>query len=295
MKHQKYNHLFLPLWRRNVYNCHLLLVIISVALSRGTGTAWARAGFSFNFKNNPSKDPALSAVACDDEVVVYQWEEDAAYLEENKPKVLTDDKAKSKPRRIFWMGRLDDGGTSVDPLSPSPGSGSTSSHLLRMEQWDLKFAWKEHKRDRSKAIKFEFNENGYVRCLHPNNNNKSRQSTTTDVTENPRKLLWKHGNNQQTSSQLQQHDEEYVIGTWQLAPSGVTWKMSWDGKTYRFYAELHLNPFGRYPKMFRGLVIRDRDFPLVSKRFMRPIVATFSGKGAGMDRADFSYKNRQVQ
>lgn len=63
--------------------------------------------------------------------------------------------------------------------------------------------------------------------------------------------------------------------------------------TYNFYADLHLNPFGKHPKMFRGLVIRDRSLPFLPKRLLRPVVATFTGKGTGKDTADFSYKGRR--
>lgn len=148
-------------------------------------------------------------------------------------------------------------------------------HSLRMRTWKLNLAWKEGKRNRDSTLVMEFDENGYVRCQHPNRSNHRK--------ENDKDIFDDHVDND--------NGPTYVVGTWKLAPSGVVWEIVWDGTVYSFFADLQVNPFGDYPKMFRGLVIRDRS-SFLPKRFLRPVVASFSGRGFGKDTADFSYRDR---
>ena len=169
-----------------------------------------------------------------------------------------------------------------------------------MKEWNFTFAWKERRRERDSKLSFEFDESGYVRCLHPDSKSHQQNDTATSHTQQQQhtsgilakvkeSLMIKRGDNDKDDDDK----NTYIVGTWKLAPSGVVWKMAWDGTTYSFYADLQVSPFGDYPKMFRGLVIRDRSTgSVLPKRFFRPIVATFSGMGVGKDTADFSYKDR---
>ena len=187
-------------------------------------------------------------------------------------------------RRLFWTGRMEDQSYQPGKRESVTSSGS-SPHPLRMKEWNVAFSWKEQRRQRATTMKFEFDANGYVRCWHPNT--KQDGTTSSDQSSTGRR-----------TNQQQQHKDEadqtnnFIVGTWKLAPSGMTWKMTWDGRSYSFYADLQVNPFGQYPKMFRGLVIRDRTHKAGVRRLLRPIVATFSGRGVGIDTADLTYKRR---
>jgi hypothetical protein len=57
-----------------------------------------------------------------------------------------------------------------------------------------------------------------------------------------------------------------------------------------YHADIHLNKFGKQPRMFRGVVTRDRcsDKP----HLFRPVLATFSAQGIGKDTVNVSYENR---
>jgi hypothetical protein len=142
-----------------------------------------------------------------------------------------------------------------------------------MEQWNFIVRWREGKKSPPSNMRFEFSENGFVRYHR-------QQQLTSHVSQKS-----------SSNSTLQEESDDFVVGTWELAPSGVIWNMELDSKSYSFYADLHLNSFGKYPKMFRGLVIRDRQ-NVNQKRFLRPVAATFTGMGDGVDTADFSYKKR---
>lgn len=226
--------------------------------------------------------------------VVWHWEEDSEWTDDSfaisKSEEDTLFKEPKSKRKLVWFGRVEDG--SYDPsyrrrrlvVKDPP-------HKLRMEQWNITFSWRERRRERESLLKFEFHPNGFVRCRHPKKVAKKTATSATppSVTLKDRLLTLIPLRNKSVS------DEEFVLGSWKLAPSGVTWKMNLDESTYHFHADLHLNPFGKYPKMFRGMVIRDRRHGgLLPRRFLRPLVATFWGAGAGKDTADFSYTNRKV-
>ena len=199
-------------------------------------------------------------------------------------------------RRLFWAGRMEDqsyqpGATTTTTKRKSSTVHPSSPHPLRMKEWKMKFSWKEQRRQRATTMEFEFDANGYVRCLHPNTVHKNKQKDDTSSRQPA---------GRQKKQQHKEGDEldgtNFIVGTWKVAPSGMTWNMSWDGRSYSFYADLQVNPFGEYPKMFRGLVIRDRSSlrsrGVLPRRFLRPIVATFSGRGVGIDTADLTYKGR---
>ena len=188
-------------------------------------------------------------------------------------------------RRLFWLGSMEDyfmeSHKDLLPRSKRRHKATTATtHKLRMEQWNITVQWTRGERkknglrtQRPPNMRLVFHENGFLRYQKPQ-----------DLTMNENVTTDEHSNTIATT-------EDYIVGTWRLAPSGLIWEMEMDGTAHTFYADLHLNPFGHYPKMFRGIVIRDRlDIP--RKRFLRPIAATFSGIGDGIDTADFSYKNR---
>mmetsp|Transcript_29472 Transcript_29472/g.62562 ORF Transcript_29472/g.62562 Transcript_29472/m.62562 type:complete len:370 (-) Transcript_29472:208-1317(-) len=61
-----------------------------------------------------------------------------------------------------------------------------------------------------------------------------------------------------------------------------------------YYADIHLNKFGERPRMFRGVITRDRHSSFLPPSFLRPVIGTFSAEGIGRDTADTSYKERAI-
>lgn len=110
-----------------------------------------------------------------------------------------------------------------------------------------------------------------------------------------------------------------TTGTWRLDPSGVICRIPvpTTGNEDRgvveslFTMDYHVNPFGRHPKFTRGVLFRDTSthtgVPYSSPPptttisswwrscWPRPVLATFTGRGIGVDTADLSYRNRQQQ
>ena len=84
----------------------------------------------------------------------------------------------------------------------------------------------------------------------------------------------------------------------------------WRTTTLHYRADIHLNKFGERPRMFKGIITRDRysiigDVPEGSKKaslfgrnlptrtsLFRPVVATFEACGIGEDTVDLSYRER---
>lgn len=258
-----------------------------------------RTGFGGSKKNKHGSSPFEADNNNDDTdgAYTYHWEEDASYFDKDIAAELQklSDFSNNKPKRKYlWLGNMED--ESYDPSSSSESRSKSASdnspqHMLRMDTWDMSFAWRERRRKRNPkaaAMTFVFHENGYVRCLHPDAHRK-----IFDVNDSKQASRRKRRNRRARDDE-DTNSHDYVVGTWKMAPSGVVWEMKFDERTtYNFYADLHLNPFGKHPKMFRGLVIRDRSLPFLPKRLLRPVVATFTGKGTGKDTADFSYKGRR--
>lgn len=94
------------------------------------------------------------------------------------------------------------------------------------------------------------------------------------------------------------------IGKWRLDTSSILWEIpvrmgcSQDGDVRRlmqvqYVADIHLNKFGNQPKMFRGIITRDRSYnSFLPLHLFRPVIATFTAEGVGQDTADVSYRKR---
>lgn len=120
-------------------------------------------------------------------------------------------------------------------------------HPLRTAQWKVYLHGKW--RGAAREIAIEFADNGYLRC-----------------------------------------DGGDLVGRWNLTPTGMTWSVELESSgqlvEYSFYADLHPNPFGRHPRMTRGVIIEE------SRHWFRPVVGTFSAIGVGEDNGDNSYRGR---
>uniref|UniRef100_A0A0G4GUS5 Uncharacterized protein n=1 Tax=Chromera velia CCMP2878 TaxID=1169474 RepID=A0A0G4GUS5_9ALVE len=95
-------------------------------------------------------------------------------------------------------------------------------------------------------------------------------------------------------------------GNWKQERGGITWTVKYgpsekganrkqgEETTHFYWAEVQWNPFGAFPKMYKGGVYRDRlDSSPVPKWFFRPCIGTFYGEGCGVDTADPSYSSRK--
>lgn len=59
-----------------------------------------------------------------------------------------------------------------------------------------------------------------------------------------------------------------------------------------YHADIHLNKFGERPRMFKGVITRDRHASFLPPNFLRPVIGTFKAEGIGHDTVDTSYKER---
>jgi len=163
-------------------------------------------------------------------------------------------------------------------------------------------------RKRSQVIKFA--RNGYVVIIE-------------DASQNhiDNKLFF-------SSSSSEKNKRITRIGKWRMDTAGISWDIpaklclpirskeihesftdtypsesqisKWT--VLHYHADINLSPFQHQPRMFRGIVTRDRfnEFPLLlfflrgtkGKQIFRPVIGTFTAEGIGEDTIDFLYKNR---
>jgi hypothetical protein len=222
-----------------------------------------------------------------------RWEEEEEEVPDTKPSASTTETLQRKKRKLlWWTGTLDD-----RPWLDNKGKGQRRKrklmsdtelesqpqpHPLRTDVWKLTVRWRQYphpqhsysKQNKKKAAKkemlLEFADNGYVR-LCPQH---EIDSDTSDLDANVDTDI-------ATATST-------PIGTWKLDQSGLSWHLPLDDREHYFFADIHINPFGQYPKMTRGVVIREHD----KGKWFRPVVATFVGTGVGTDTADFSYRHR---
>mmetsp|Transcript_7615 Transcript_7615/g.11720 ORF Transcript_7615/g.11720 Transcript_7615/m.11720 type:complete len:363 (-) Transcript_7615:25-1113(-) len=115
-----------------------------------------------------------------------------------------------------------------------------------------------------------------------------------------------------SSSVIQTLRNKPRVGKWRVGHSGVAFdipvQMSAsrksrgnDGKVkepkmtvLHYHADIHLNKFGERPRMFRGVITRDRHSSFLPPNLFRPVIGTFSAEGIGHDTADTSYKTRAI-
>jgi len=275
---------------------NLLFILCTVALVRRETEGRISSNKLSFFSRPKSSSAEWSLLDEDSSDTIFEWVEEISDTAEINRGDAIQSKSKSNRRRFFWSGSMED--ESYDPQRCARKRKSETPtvppHLLRMQEWNFTFAWKEQCNERDAHLNFEFDPNGYVRCLHPNRSCRQKNQQSTAASSNSDKENSYRGRHRRQNYQFNHSesddDTQYIVGTWKLSPSGVVWSMSWDGHMYSFFADLQLAPFGPNPKMYRGLVIRDRS--ILPKRFMRPIVATFTGMGVGTDTTDFSYKGR---
>jgi hypothetical protein len=140
---------------------------------------------------------------------------------------------------------------------------STEPHPLRTDRFHLQIGWRRKPWSTTPDIKemsFEFNKQGHVRYLDPNQNH--------------------------TMS---------LIGEWDVTCDTLCFRIPLTGASKErlvFTADVSLNPFGLQPKLLRGVILEDKLRTFGYFRF-RNVLGTFSGQGIGDDMGDLSYRGRK--
>lgn len=105
-----------------------------------------------------------------------------------------------------------------------------------------------------------------------------------------------------------EHVRKKRMGRWKLQHGCVTWHLPLrrdeSSNDYRahdtilhYHAYIHLQKFDSKPRMYRGVITRDRYKSkkgglMIPKDWFRPVVATFQGIGQGEDTVDINYRGR---
>jgi len=130
----------------------------------------------------------------------------------------------------------------------------------------------------------QFARNGYVKILVDNHDIDGKDIT---LKKRPRVGKWRIG-----------HSGVAFDIPVQISPRRKTGGSSEQQPrltTLHYHADIHLNKFGERPRMFRGVITRDRyATSFLPSNFLRPIIATFSAEGIGHDTSDTSYRERAI-
>lgn len=219
--------------------------------------------------------------------------------------------ATPEPRRLLWYGRFDDSmdwmpseeaeSVETSPLLEALGLASAPSkaptqtpHPLRTNLWSLDILWMRPRERRQPSVfqrKLELDFNATTGLCLARTMGGPRSGDHRDVVG---------------------------VGTWKIFPWGI-WFTLQDVNgmfEYTFTGQLHLNPFGDHAKFLQGSILRyeelsssgDATQPLYvedplqdsgfcrkrPRKWWRPVVGSFSGRGVGRDTADFSYQQRAI-
>ncbi|KAL3774266.1 hypothetical protein HJC23_005399 [Cyclotella cryptica] len=211
--------------------------------------------------------------------------------------------------------------------SGSPHNMSTSvlceEHPMRTDEWELDIKlsrlfskeeaelFPEFFSDSSQEMErmwsnrkrqvMQFARNGYVKVLQ-DNLLTSKKIDASSVASSP--------------TTERQRRREFKVGKWRIGHNGIAFdipvrvclkKHNPGNKgskeddpmnqaetvtVLHYHADIHLNKFGERPRMFRGVITRDRYSSILPSNFFRPVIGTFSAEGIGHDTVDTSYKNR---
>ena len=132
----------------------------------------------------------------------------------------------------------------------------------------------------------QFARNGYVKILVDDHDTDSNDSSLR--TKKPRVGKWRIG-----------HSGVAFDIPVQISPRRKSKGSSSEQQprltTLHYHADIHLNKFGQRPRMFRGVITRDRyASSFLPSNFLRPVLGTFSAEGIGHDTSDTSYRERAI-
>lgn len=211
--------------------------------------------------------------------IIWEEEEHASLLDETK---LSDTVSqREQTRQLLSVGRFDG---FMDHINLNDEATVQESHPLRTDEWNVTLHWRKHtplmRLNGTTTWNVQFHSNGYARFREAksetnSNNNDFVSVGSWDILPTGR-LVWMFpcvGSNKNSRRRQLLKEEQQDFN---------------DGNLL-FFADIHPNPFGSQPKMTRGFVILQKP----QRRWFRPIVATFSAIGIGIDTADFSYQSRR--
>ncbi|KAL7448630.1 hypothetical protein ACHAWC_000784 [Mediolabrus comicus] len=137
-----------------------------------------------------------------------------------------------------------------------------------------------------------FARNGYVKVSDMNNQDDRIDNNTTPPRNNnrPRVGKWRIGH-----SGVAFDIPVLISANRKSSGSNSDKVMSPKEMTVlHYHADIHLNKFGERPRMFRGVITRDRHSSFLPPNLFRPVIGTFSAEGIGHDTVDTSYKARAI-
>ena len=193
------------------------------------------------------------------------------------------------------------------PKTKSSTNHKIDEHPLRTDEWELKF---------NKDPILQIIRHVDKSILRQNINQKSKQPTIIRFHRNGYCKLLRNPycpEQETLSSSIEKSSSTLAnvfphIGSWHISHGTVYWTIPiWvtipcdehgeDENIYKlttlhYSAELHVNKFGKRPKMFKGIVTRDR-FDVKSKLNYRLVMTSFKGVGVGVDTLDLFYKDRK--
>jgi hypothetical protein len=212
-------------------------------------------------------------------------------------------------------------------------------HALRTDLWQVTMHWKrnrirnlffsafasrqllENRNSMNNLVKLQFADNGYVRRVFDDEDHEYEDhghELARRPSFNKFQVVDKYDDDDDvTDSSILPLS---TVGTWELTSTGLSWTLplhypnpntaafpnhakaeAGHSLLLSFHGDFHLNPFGRQPKILRGVVLLVNDHDLASNNKMkqtkttswfRPVVATFHAVGIGEDTADLSYQDR---
>lgn len=194
------------------------------------------------------------------EVVVWEEEQDIETNNVGEDDAIVQSSRSPKKRRdLIWL---------FGPpkkKKPSTRHGTVNQqerppHPLRTEQWEIDVHWRDDKYSIDKQA---------------------------SPSKSPQKMVVDFAINGYLRARSDHSSRDYTIGQWEITPTGLTCKLN---STLLFHADLHLNPFGKHPKLTRGVIV---DTASVGWKQKRQVVGTFTGKGVGKDTVDLAYRLRK--
>jgi hypothetical protein len=196
-------------------------------------------------------------------------------------------------------------------------------HPLRTGEWQLQVQWRKRRVvfGHPPTLVLDFDPAGYVRCRRPaekteDGSDGDRKATrvygsigTWELT--PTGLSWTIGLDDDAVDDDVDDDavdagvpsKKKAQKALPSAHHATTTSRNTGTGVYLFHADLHLHPFGPHPRLSRGVVLHEKSSSSSGSggvggggspsRWLRPVVATFSGVGIGRDTVDLSYRGRQ--
>jgi len=136
-------------------------------------------------------------------------------------------------------------------------------------------------------------------CIEPNPSDTLSLADGVSKRENNKNTKNKvNGDNRPQPDQWEDDDDDDLEDMPKYQPRNGNVDTNVKTTMLHYHADIHLHKFGECPRMFRGVVTRDRFNAFSRSRFalpshwFRPVIATFTAEGIGKDTIDIMYKDR---